>query len=137
MGLIILFVIITAVFAIGIYICDEFLWDKKFAEILMGTSVVGLSLGIMVLVVAIVVAIVNNAGYNGFVAQNQAIYNSLTYQLENDLYDNDNDLGKKELYNQIEEWNKDLAVGKTMTHNPWLGIFWIDAYDEFEFIELE
>lgn len=99
---------------------------------LVGTTCCAIALGVMILV-----AMVNNVGYNGFVARNQAIYDSLTYQLENDLYDNDNDLGKKELYNQIQEWNKDLSEGKAMTHDPWLGIFWIDAYDEFEFIELE
>lgn len=137
MGLIILFAIATAVFAIGIYICDEYLWNKKFSEILMGTSIIGTTCCAIALGIMILVAIVSNMGYNGFVAENQAIYDSLTYQLENDLYDNDNDLGKKELYNQIQEWNKDLAGGKAMTHDPWLGIFWIDAYDEFEFIELE
>lgn len=137
MGLIIVCAAFTAIFGFGIYICDEYLWDKKFSEILMGTSLVGTTCCAIALGIMILVAIVNNVGYNGFVAQNQAIYDSLVYQLENDLYDNDNDLGKKELYNQIQEWNKDLSEGKAMTHDPWLGIFWIDAYDEFEFIELE
>lgn len=137
MGLIIVCAAFTAIFGFGIYICDKFLWDKKFFEILMGTSLVGTTCCAMALSIMILVAIVNNMGYNGFVAKNQAIYDSLIYQLENNLYDNDNDLGKKELYNQIQEWNKDLADGKAMTHDPWLGIFWIDAYDEFEFIELE
>lgn len=137
MGLIILCVIFTVICAVGMYICDEFLWDKKCAELLMGTFFTVFVCFAIALIVMILVAVVNNAGYDGFVARNQAIYDSLTYQLENDLYDNDNDLGKKELYNQIQEWNKDLANGKAMTNDPWLGIFWIDAYDEFEFIELE
>lgn len=137
MGLIILCVIATILCAAFLCICDKFLWDKDFAEVLVGISAVSLGCCMIALMVMILVAVVNNVGYDGFVARNQAIYDSLTYQLENDLYDNDNDLGKKELYNQIQEWNKDLANGKAMTHDPWLGIFWIDAYDEFEFIELE
>lgn len=137
MGLIIVCAAFTAIFGLGIYICDEFLWDKKCAGILMGTFITGFACFAIALSIMILVAVVNNVGYDGFVAKNQAIYDSLTYQLENDLYDNDNDLGKKELYNQIQEWNKDLANGKAMTHDPWLGIFWIDAYDEFDFIELE
>ena len=40
-------------------------------------------------------------------AKKQQRYNSLVYQLENNLYDNDNDLGKKELYNEVREWNED------------------------------
>lgn len=87
--------------------------------------------------ISLLLAIISNIGYDSFVAKNQQIYNILVYQLENNLYDNDNDLGKKELYDQIQEWNTDLASGKAWTHDPWFGIFWRDAYDEFDFIKLK
>lgn len=86
-------------------------------------------------VIAAIIAFVNNYNDEGFLAQNQAIRDGLVYQFENNMYDNDNDLGKKELYNQIVEWNSDLAFGKAWTHNPWFGIFWSDAYDDLEFID--
>lgn len=63
-------------------------------------------------------------------------YKSITYQLENDMYSNDNEYGKKELYNQIQSWNEDLAKGKVMQDNFWLGIFYHHIYDQFEFIQL-
>ena len=70
------------------------------------------------------------------IASNQQIYDSLVYQLENDLYDNDNDLGKKELYNQIQEWNTDLAYRQHIQDNLWCGIFYPNIYDQFKYIEL-
>ena len=66
---------------------------------------------------------------------NKQIYNSLTYQLENNLYDNDNDIGKKELYNQVQEWNTDLAKRKRLQRNFWVGIFYPNIYDNFDFIK--
>ena len=69
------------------------------------------------------------------IALNNEKYKSLTYQLENNLYDNDNDLGKKELYNEVREWNEDLAYYQNMQNNFWLGIFYPDVFDQFEFIE--
>lgn len=71
------------------------------------------------------------------IAANQQIYNSLTYQVENNLYDNDNEVGKAELVKQITEWNTDLARGKYDQNNIWYGIFIPDIYDNFDFIPIE
>ena len=70
------------------------------------------------------------------IAENNKRYESLVYQLENNLYDNDNDLGKKELYNEIREWNEDLAYYQNVQDNFWVGIFYPNVFDQFEFIEL-
>lgn len=74
---------------------------------------------------------------DGYVAQNQVRYESLVYQYENDLYDNDNDVGKKELLSEIQDWNEDLARYKALQKNFWVGIFIPNIYDQFEFIELK
>lgn len=63
-------------------------------------------------------------------------YNSLVYQYENNIYDNDNDLGKKELMNDILEWNKDLTYMQNAQDDFWIGIFFADIYDQFKTIEL-
>lgn len=59
----------------------------------------------------------------------------LEYQLENDLYDNDNDLGKKELYSEIEDYNSTIVKGKAMQNDFWYGIFYPDIYDHLEPID--
>ena len=74
---------------------------------------------------------------NANVAQYQKRYESLTYQYENNFYDNDNDIGKYQLMVQIEYWNTDLAYRKTIQRDFWLGIYYPNIYDRFEFIELD
>ena len=67
---------------------------------------------------------------------NKQRYDSLVYQAEARLYENDNDVGKKDLANQIQEWNEDLARGKALQNDFWVGIFIPNIYDEFEFIPM-
>jgi hypothetical protein len=71
------------------------------------------------------------------IASNKVRYDSLVYQLENDIYDNDNDLGKRELYKEIQDWNEDLAYNRKIQKNFWIGIYYANIYDQFEFIELK
>lgn len=70
----------------------------------------------------------------GKIAQNNQKYESLTYQLENNLYDNDNDLGKKELYDQIREWNEDVVYYQNVQDNFWFGIYYPNVFDQFKLI---
>lgn len=88
-----------------------------------------------VLLILAIMAVLTNIMYSGDIEANKKLYESLTYQLENDIYDSDNNIGKAELYEKITDWNTDLARGKAMTHNVWIGVFWSDMYDEFDFIE--
>lgn len=95
----------------------------------------------MVSGVAMAVAIIASIGAHvqasAFVEINKVRYASLVCQAEAGLYENDNDIGLKELANQITEWNEELAKGKTYQNNIWLGAFYPDVYDQFEFIPME
>ena len=84
-----------------------------------------------------IIIIDSNAALDAKIAEKQQVRNSLVYQLENDIYENDNDLGKKNLYDQIQDYNSNLAYYKGVQNDFWLGIFYPDIYDQFEFIELE
>lgn len=90
-------------------------------------------------VIAIVISgfvMIDSYGYvEANIGQSNERYKSLVYQLENNLYDNDNDLGKKELYNEIREWNEDLAYFQNIQDNFWFGIFYPNVFDQFEYIE--
>lgn len=127
-----LFLILTVVSVVS----TIFLWQwDEFSGWTLFSSILSVLFVISVLIMSIFV-IDAHVGLEAKIASNQQIYDSLVYQLENDLYDNDNDLGKKELYNQIQEWNKDLAYNKHIQNDLWNGIFYPDIYDQFNYIEL-
>jgi hypothetical protein len=104
-------------------------WLKIIGLIIVGVTVVAISISGFVM-------IDSYGDAEAMVAQNHKRYESLVYQLENNLYDNDNDLGKKELYNEIREWNEDLAYYQNIQDSFWLGIYYPNVFDQFEFIEL-
>ena len=113
---------------------DNYPYNKGWIEVvLIFVSVVS---ALVVLIMSIFV-IIANVGVEGKIASNEQRYESLVYQVENEVYENDNDLGKYDLYNQVREWNEDLAEGKAMQNDFWFGIFYPDIFDEFEFIELK
>lgn len=95
-----------------------------------------LAIGLLGVIASVVILCVNYIGIDGDVERNRVRYDSLMYQYENCLYDNDNDVGKKELMSEIQSWNEDLVWYKTMQRNPWIGIYIPDVYDQFDFIEL-
>lgn len=76
-------------------------------------------------------------GVDAQVEEYKIRYDSLVYQYENDFYENDNDVGKRELLTDILKWNEDIAYRKKIQYDPWVGIYWADIYDQFEFISLE
>ena len=91
--------------------------------------------GIAVLFMLIAIVICH-VGIEAEIEANNQRYDSLVYQAEARLYENDNDVGKKDLANQIQEWNEDLAINKALQNDFWVGIFIPDIYDEFEFIPM-
>ena len=130
-----LFIIILVV-GIACIILGQWMWyntdyDSDWFEVIGWAMVILAAVAIFVSGIFIIDSY-GNAEAN--IAANNQIYESLTYQLENNLYDNDNDLGKKELYNEIQEWNKDLAYYQNIQDNFWFGIYYPNIFDQFEFI---
>lgn len=97
-------------------------------------GVIAAIMGICILVSGIIL-IDSHGGKDAYIAERNQKYEALVYQMENNIYDNDNDLGKKELYNEIREWNEDLAYRQNIQDNFWFGIYYPNVYDQFEFIE--
>lgn len=100
-----------------------------------GCVLTGVATFAVIICTGIIIAQYSTA--DAYVASNHEKYESLTYQLENDLYDNDNDIGKKALYDEIREWNEDLAYYQSVQDSFWLGIFYPNVFDEFEFISYD
>ena len=88
-------------------------------------------------VVSLIILLINHVGVDATIASKNIEYKSLVYQYNHDVYDNDNDIGKKELYKEIENYNRSLASNQKLQDDFWVGIYLPDIYDQFEFIELK
>lgn len=127
-----LFFIFIALFAISILaiICT----DEMSGGHLLAT--IAFVLTLIALLISTIGLAATYIGADASVAKWETQYESLTEQLENNLYDNDNDIGKKELMDEIREWNEDLAYCKKIQRNFWVGIYYPNVYDNLEFIPL-
>ena len=105
-------------------------------DILLGISAIIATLLGMAIIISLCIMAHNYIGIDAKVAGYQKRYEALTYQYENNFYDNDNDIGKKELVSEIQYWNSDLAYHKTIQRDFWVGIYYPNVYDQFEFIKL-
>ena len=127
-----LFFIFVAIFIIGV-LGVAFLDEKRD---LHTAAMSALGAGIGLLSISVIIFTINYIDINALTAKREKRYESLTYQLENNLYDNDNDIGKKELMDEIRKWNENLAYYKEIQRDFWVGIYYPNVYDNFEFITL-
>lgn len=130
-----LIMVVLVIFLVSILILVKTIDDYDFKYdglFILIATISGVATAIMTLL-----AIMFNAGSDGQLEAAKQERALLVYQLENKLYDNDNDLGKKELYDQIMRWNADVASGKRLQHDILCGPFIPDIYDELEIIDVE
>lgn len=130
-----LFFIFVAILIIGIILLIAYDNDCMIGEWCLYLGSIVTLTGVLSVVISIIILCCSYIGLDGKIAANQARYESLTYQYENDIYDNDNDLGKKELMSEIQDWNEDLALARENQDDFWVGIYYPDIFDQFEFIE--
>lgn len=125
-------VLLSFVISLGLAIYME----KRFCDY-SGLFVVIALISFIVSIIMLIVIIVNNTNVDAYVAENQMRYEMLVYRYEHDIYNNDNDLGKRDLMEDIQEWNEDLAYRRKAQDDFWVGIFYPNVHDQFEFIELK
>lgn len=123
---------IVLIVGIVLLVIGEHVYD--FSELLFGIGFAFIFLSVLALLTSTALIAKNRIGAEAKAMELKERYNSLVYQLENELYDNDNDLGKKELYDEIREWNEDLAYRKNVQNDSWIGIFYPKIFDQLEFI---
>lgn len=109
--------------------------EKDSSELKLVIGSVCTIIGWVILLIGILVILVQHTNLDGQIASKNMEYNMLVYQYENDIYDND--LGKRELMEDIMDWNKSLAWRKEAQDDFWIGIYIPNIYDQFEFIELK
>ena len=127
-----IWIILIVAGIIGWIVCNRF---DDFGDFIW-TYAVPLVVGCIGAFVAGFVLILTYAGLSGQVVKNQTRYDMLVYQYENNVYENDNDLGKRELIEDIQKWNEDVAYYKAVDKDFWIGVFIPKEYTQFEFIEL-
>ena len=113
---------------------------NKFSNFWDVITFISIALSVLFFIISAVlgvIAVSASVGSESRLASMQEKRNALVYQLENDLYNNDNDLGKKELYSEIAEYNCDVAKGKIMQNNIWVYNLYSDVYDDLELIEFD
>ena len=101
--------------------------DKKnFPTILSG-------IGVLLILAAIILGITwldIRVHESSYVAEQTVRYDSLMYQIENNVDNND-------LVQQVTEWNAELASYKKISKNIWVGFLYYQCYDQFDFIPIE
>lgn len=70
-------------------------------------------------------------------AKMEQTYESLVYKINAESSKDDFGIRNKDLIDEVQKWNEDLAFHKTVQRNFWTGIFYADIYDDFEYIELK
>ena len=108
---------------------------EEVVSVLCFFSYLAFAASLIASIVMLICIIVENTGTVAKLEDLRQQGEILEYQLENDLYDNDNDLGKKELYSEIENYNSTIVKGKAMQNDFWYGIFYPDIYDHLEPID--
>lgn len=131
-------IIIIAAITLGIGIAIVWIaekdWDKD-GEYIAGAIIT--TTGGVVFFISLLVLMIVHIDKPGTIEEMKTEYASLTYQYDNDLYENDNDVGKKELMKEIQEWNTKIARYKRQYKSPWIGWFVPDEFANFDFIELK
>ncbi len=90
----------------------------------------------VIAVLMIICMVVENGCAQANLASYQQEHDVLQYQVDNHFYDNIVDNSKKELYNEVMSYNKNVANGRALNKNIWVGVFYSDIYNELEFVEL-
>lgn len=135
-------IILLIVLAIGIadlMIYGNNLFKHEWIDnIILSIGAGGVVIAVVGLVFSCILFGVNYLGVNGYIEKCNKRYESLVFQVENNLYEDDiTEEATRELVKDVEKWNCDLADKKVNQYDPWIGIFIPDIYDQFEFISLD
>ena len=106
-------------------ICD---WNE---QLIIDFFAMAIVMALILCILGVVIGI-NHATVPGDTMELQQEYDSLYYQASHHMYNNDNEIGKKELMNQIQNYNAGLASRKCYSKSPWFNWFYGIDYDQFK-----
>lgn len=109
--------------------------DKRFIEWLNNTGLIITFISIAAVIVMFIGILGTHIAAKPFIAENQEKYNTLIYKLESENCRDEFGLLNKEIIDEIQNWNEDLAYYKSAQKDFWIGIFFPNIFDQFEFID--
>lgn len=132
MILILIFVLIVVILlGIGICLKVKSYWNDWEGWICWG-------IGFLVVVIIIsTIAIHHNSFKDMYTEQMRYEYNSLTHQLSNDYYNRLTYDGRKQLMDDILNYNQKILSGRAKHNNVWIGAFYPEDYNSLSLINLE
>lgn len=89
------------------------------------------------LVISLIVLFGSHFGVSADIASKKEEYNNLCYQLDKIKYDDGISLGEQKILKQVKAWNEDLAYKQKIQKDFWLGCYYPNIYDQFEFIKYD
>ena len=106
-------------------ICDD--WSDG--------AIFAIFISVILVLVCVGVIATEFIGADAKVAEYKAGYEVLNYQVKNNFYENDNELGKLQLMQMATNWNRDLSYYQNIQDDFWIGIFVPNIYNQFEFVD--
>lgn len=91
----------------------------------------------IIAVIMLAVIICQHCGIDAQVQKWRETYTALTYKLESGACRDEFGLLSKEIIDEIQHWNEDVAYNKRIQRDFWMGIFYPNVFDEFETIDYE
>lgn len=134
MYLMIFFIVVTIVSCIIAIICYN-IYEKNYNDLFDVLSAILIVLTIVFFITSIVcgcICISENVNTDAKIARYEAEREALVYQIENETYLNDNNMGTYELFKDVSKFNKDVLSGKIGHENPWYSWFYGEYYKYIE-----
>ena len=129
---------IIALFALIGLLGFIFLKINKYDDsILSWVGISLISIAIVMLLIMIVIHAVTFLNMKGEIASLQAQYDILMYQVEHHFYEDEiMSVSMQDFMKEVTEWNTHLAECQANQDNFWIGIFYPNIYNQFNFITL-
>lgn len=130
-----LFIMVIALIICIIVVALSIESTSDIGDVTLCVSLTATLLLIFIIITLSVTAVIFNANPEGQLAKMQFTRDILVYQLENNLYISDNNVGLRNLYERIESYNNAVISGRYWQNNIWWGFMTPDIYDQLELID--
>ena len=131
----IIFLIVIVLLVLSIV--GAVLIDCDFHECLFQVLIFAIGFLAVVAIVMCAIIMFANINYKGYILSMNAEKEAIEYQLDNQTYLNDNNVGANEVFSQAGKFNEKVLSGTYSHSNSWTSWFHSPAYQYIEPIDLK